>query len=232
MQDLANEPAGDELLDAFAARAAHALGGGVGVAGGYATLLRERHATELGDSGAEALNGLEAGLDRIRLFTDDLLELGALNARPLRRATVDTTAAAAAACDRLDARARAIGAALRLDELPRVTGDAALLERLFHHLLRGALSALESGGGHVEISGARRATGVRLEIRDDGPPLGSEQASAYFSPFAQWRGSGPLAGAGVGAAIARRIVERHGGSIWAEPGRRAGCVIVILLPGP
>ncbi len=225
---------GDELLDAFAARAAHALGGGVGVAGGYATLLRERHGTDLGQGGAEVLSGLEAGLDRIRLFTDDLVELGTFSrSRRLRRAPVDTTAVALAAAEPLDGDARAIGAQIRVGELPGTAGDAHMLERLFHHLLRESLTGLTADGGQVEIAGRRRADGVRLEVRDDGPPLDAEAAASFFTPFGVPRGGGRLAGAAVGAAIAMRIVEHHGGSIWVEPRLQAGCIVVVLLPdGP
>ncbi len=231
MRHLPEQSEGDELLDAFAARAAHALGGGVGVAGGYATLLRERHATDLGHGGKEALSGLEAGLDRIRLFTDDLIELGSMGRRRrLRREPVDTTAVALAAAEGLDADARAIGAQIRVGELPVTTGDAALLERLFHHLLREALSALTDDGGQVEIDGRRRADGIRLEVGDDGPPLDADAAATFFTPFGEPRGTGKLAGAGVGAAISRRIVDRHGGSIWLEPRLQSGCVVVVLLP--
>jgi signal transduction histidine kinase len=222
---------GDELLDAFAARAAHALGSGVGVAGGYATLLRERHAGDLGRAGAEALSGLEAGLERIRLFTDDLLELATLGDVPARREPVDVTAVARAARDGLDLHLRAAGTAVEVGEIGVVAGDPGLLERLFHHLLRGSLAAQRPGGGHVVIRGARRAAGVRIEVSDDGPALDPETARTMFDPFGAVRGGGPLAGAGVGPAICRRIAEAHGGSIRAEPGRAGGCTIVILLPG-
>src|SRR6185312_13747955 len=91
----------DVLLDAFAARAAHALGTGLSITGGYATLLRERFAEPLGPDGDAALDGLDGGLDRMRLFVEDLLELTGIDAAPLQRAPVAAAAAARAAAGAL-----------------------------------------------------------------------------------------------------------------------------------
>ena len=220
----------ERLLDDFASRAAHSLGAGVSIAGGYATLLRERFSEPLGAEGLSALAGLEGGLDRLRLFVDDLLEMSALETTPLKRGPLRCTGAA---------RAAAAGLAVALDEadveveigpLPDMVADSALLERLFHHLIRGSLAAIGSGPGRIAISGVRRAAGARIEVSDDGPPLHRSSTAGLFEPFAAPRGAGPAAGAGVSMAIARRIAERHGGSAWAHTGRREGCTIVVLLP--
>jgi chemotaxis family two-component system sensor kinase Cph1 len=220
----------ERLLDDFASRAAHSLGAGVSIAGGYATLLRERFSEPLGTEGLSALGALEGGLDRVRLFVDDLLELSALDTTPLKRGPLRATGAA---------RAAAAGLAVALDEadveldigvLPDIVADSALLERLFHHLIRGSLAAIGSGPGRISISGVRRSAGARIEVADDGPPLDRAVAGTLFEPFAAPRGAGPAAGAGVSMAIARRIAERHGGSAWAHTGRRDGCTVVVLVP--
>ena len=220
----------DRMLDAFAARAAHALGAGVSIASGYSTILRERYAPVLGEDGTATLGGLDGGLDRLRLFVDDLLELGALDTVTLRREPLQPVAIARAAADALAPRIDEARAEVDVQPLPDVVADPALLERLFHHLLRGALAAIGSGPGEIAITGVRRAAGVRFSVADTGTPLDQATALEVFEPFATPRGSGPAAGAGVSMAIARRIAERHGGSIWAHTGRRDGCTIVVLLP--
>jgi light-regulated signal transduction histidine kinase (bacteriophytochrome) len=220
----------DARLDAFAARAAHALGAGIGVAGGYATLLEERHAAALGADGLAALAALDAGLGRVRLFVDDLLELSALGHAPLNRVPQRPTAAARAAAEGLEAPLRDADVELDIATLPDVVADGALLERLFHHLLRSALAGIGEGPGRITISGVRRAAGTRIEVADDGPGLDLATARAMFDPFGAPRGNAPIVGAGVSLAICRRIAERHGGSIWAHSGRRDGCTIVVVLP--
>jgi two-component system, chemotaxis family, sensor kinase Cph1 len=220
----------ERLLDAFAARAAHALGAGVSIAGGYATLLRERHAHALGTEGQAALDSLDGGLDRLRLLVDDLFELARVDGAPLARAPVRAVGAARAAAAGLAGALDGARVEVEIGPMPDLVADAALLERLFHHLLRGSLAAIGTGPGRIALSGVRRTAGARIEIADSGPPLDHASAGDLFEPFAAPRGSGPAAGVGVSMAIARRIAERHGGSIWAHTGRREGCTIVVLLP--
>jgi signal transduction histidine kinase len=218
------------MLDAFAARAAHALGTSVSISGGYATLLREHHGESLDADGLAVLGGLDGGLDRLRLFVADLLELSALDAVGLHREPLRVAGPAHAAADGLASALADAGTEVEVGPLPDVLADAALLERLFHHLLRTSVGAIGDGPGRIEISGVRRAAGARIEVTDDGPPLDHATAAALFEPFTSPRGANRATGAGVSMAIARRIAERHGGSVWAHTGRRDGCTIVVLLP--
>jgi light-regulated signal transduction histidine kinase (bacteriophytochrome) len=176
------------------------------------------------------LAGLEGGLARVRLFMDDLLQLAALEATPLEPASLDLDAVAAAAVDGLTGPLAEGGVAIDVGPLPTVAGDAAMLERLVHHLIRGAIPAIAPGPGRIAISGARDGGNVRIEVADTGAALDPAAAAGLFDTFAPPRGSGPTAGAGVCMAIARRIAERHGGSIRAQAHSGDGCTIVALLP--
>ena len=180
----------DALLDAFASRAAHSLGAGVSIAGGYATLLRERFAEPLGAEGLAALAGLEGGLDRLRLFVDDLLELSALETTPLKRGPLRGTGAARAAAAALAGPLDEADVEVEIGPLPDLVADSALLERLFHHLIRGSLAAIGAGPGRIEISGVRRAAGARIEVSDDGPPLHRSSAGRRCSSRSRRR-AGP-----------------------------------------
>jgi signal transduction histidine kinase len=220
----------ERRLDAFAASAAHSLGTGVSIASGYATFLRERYAESLGDDGLTVLAGLEGGLARMRLFMDDLLQLAALEATPLQPAPLELDAVAAAAIDGLAGLLAEGGVAVDAGPLPALAGDGAMLERLFHHVIRGAITAIGAGPGQIAISGTRDGDHVWIEIADTGRALDRAAAARLFETFAPPRGSGPAAGAGVSMAIARRIAERHGGSIRARAGRGDGCTIVVVLP--
>jgi len=222
--------ADERLLDAFAARAAHALGAGVSITAGYVALLRERAAVELGPQARSALEGVDGGIDRLRVFVDDLLELAALDPTPMHRGPLRADAPARAAAEGLEGPIADARVTVEIGALPDIVADPDLLERMFHHILRGALAAIAAGPGRIEISGVRRSAGARIEIADSGPPLDQHAAAALFEPFSTPRGAGPIAGAGVSMAIARRIADRHGGSVWAHTGRRDGCTIVVLLP--
>jgi signal transduction histidine kinase len=223
----------DEQLDAFAARAAHALGTGVSIAAGYAELLRERFAEPLGDEGAATLAGLEGGIDRMRLFVGDLLELARIDGAPLLRQPLSAAEVADVAARAVGAVASAVDDAqveVEVGEMPEVLADPAMLEQLLRHLVRGAFAAVAPGPGRISVSGVRRAAGARIVVSDTGEPIVPPQGRTLFEPFAAPRGTGAIVGAGVSMVICRRIAERHGGSIWAHSGRRDGCTIVVLLP--
>lgn len=220
----------ERRLDAFAASAAHSVGAGVSVVSGYATLLRERFAEPLGPDGLALLDGLESGFGRLRVFMHDLLELAALDAMPLDPAPLDPRPVVRAAIAGLAGPLAEAGVDVDVGALPAVTADARMLERLFHHLLRGGLAAIGSGPGRIAVAAASRDAGAPIEVTDTGPALDPVAAAGLFEPFAPPRGSGAAVGAGVGMAIARRIAERHGGCIRAQARDDGGCTIAVLLP--
>ena len=112
---------------------------------------------------------------------------------------------------------------------PAVTGERVLLQQVLVNLLANAADAVRGRGGAVLLR-ARPAGhgGVRLTVADDGPGVAPGLRATAFDPFV----SGKEHGMGMGLAIARRIVEAHGGTIaiGALPG--AGAVVSIRLPGP
>jgi signal transduction histidine kinase len=230
--DQEDDAGSHERLDAFAERAAHVLGTGVSVAGGYATLLRRRHGDALGEEGIRAVEALQGGLGRIRLFMEDLLELARTPDLAVAVGSVDAEAVARAAADALDEPLDGAGVELEIGAIPPLRADEALARRLFHHLIRAAAAAAApgDGGGRVVVSGRHVGDVVRIEVADDGPPVAAGEAAVLFEPFALPRGEGPLAGAGVSLGICRRIAARHGGAIRARPGAAGGCVVEVDLP--
>jgi light-regulated signal transduction histidine kinase (bacteriophytochrome) len=209
-------------LDAYAALAAHQLGEAVCVVRGYATLLS--------DSEPVAARGLAAGADRVQRFVDDLLDVRVAGTADLvvERVELDRVVAAAAAS--LQDHLRASDACLQVGPLPAALGDSAMLERLFVHLLRGALAARTGGPPSISVRGHEEERCVVVAVRDNGRDLEPDAARTFFEPFSRGRGSGTLIGAGVGLAVCARIVERHGGAIAARPARGGGAEMVFSLP--
>jgi signal transduction histidine kinase len=217
----------DELLDAWAALAAHQLGEAMSLVGGYAALLREQYAGALGPGGDDALQGMLNGADRLRRYVDDLLDLQ--HASDPIAGTADLDATLAEAVGKLQefigrARARVDSAAL---------GRAAVApekaERLFAHLLRDALAA---GARRVDVEAQPGDGTVAVTVSDDGEAVDAERAAGLLEPFARPRGHGPLVGAGVGLTVCRRIVQTAGGDIAAGPASAGGLRVTVSLPEP
>jgi len=122
---------------------------------------------------------------------------------------------------------RSIVVSLRIeDALPPVKGDALMLGQVFNSLLANAVEAIERNG-RIELTAERGAEGqLRISIRDNGPGMSREQMTRAFKPFHTTKAKG----LGIGLALARRIVERVGGSISLASVPGSGTTVHILLP--
>ena len=112
-------------------------------------------------------------------------------------------------------------------------GDPERIHEVLTNLLTNAVRHSPAGGEVTVAAAARPGGGVRMEVRDQGTGVPAEAVERIFDRFYRVD-TGPRpgsGGAGLGLAIARSIVELHGGSIRAEPRPPAGCRIVIDLPG-
>lgn len=216
-------------LDDYAALAAHQLGEAVALLRGYAAQL-EGDLPALPPRVRDAVRGMAAGAERTERFVDDLLDLKAAGSVAVERDVVELDAALDRARVRLAGELGRPGTALVAGPLPAVLGSADLLERLFVHLLRAALSARATGPLEIQVAGAASSGVASIEVRDDGVAPAEELLERWFEPFARGRGRGPLVGAGVSLTLSRRIVERHGGTIEVRAHAGAGATVALTLP--
>src|SRR5262245_46547148 len=169
--------------------------------------------------GAKKLDSLVDGLSGLALA------LGC-NPETFRPVRIDATVRSAIA--RLAGPIRESGAEVKCSELPAVSGDPDRLVQLFEHLLR---NALQHGGKRPGITiGAERAGDYWLvTVQDNGPGVEPEYLERIFRPFERMR-TGPSSGPGLGLAISREIVARHGGEIRAESKAGSGMAVRFTLP--
>ncbi len=123
-------------------------------------------------------------------------------------------------------------ACLLPDALPDISGDSDRLAQVVGNLLANAAHHVPAGG-RVEITAAAQDGGLVARVIDDGPGVPEEDLPHLFERF--WRGdpsrSRDTGGAGLGLAIARRIIEAHGGRMWAESTPGGGLTVAFWLPG-
>jgi signal transduction histidine kinase len=128
----------------------------------------------------------------------------------------------------LDKELRANDASVTNEKLPRVAGDPDRLMEVFENLLHNALRYRGPAPPQIQITVERRADEWLLAVRDNGPGVEAPYLESIFQPFVRLHGR-RHAGPGLGLAICRVIVERHGGRIWAESDR-AGAAFIFTLP--
>jgi two-component system OmpR family sensor kinase len=166
------------------------------------------------------------------VLVEDLLTLARLDEEPsVRRQEVDLAALARDAAE--DARATAPDRSISVDGATSaiVSGDPHQLRQVLANLTRNAL-VHTPGGSPIELSVARNGQEVSVSVRDHGPGLPADSEQSIFDRF--WRAQGGRergkAGAGLGLAIVRGVLDAHGGRISAENAPGGGAVFVVRLP--
>jgi signal transduction histidine kinase len=215
-------------LQRFTSIAAHELQEPVRMMERHALLLKSDFAGKLGTAGDELVDAVAGSARRLRTMIDDLLAFSRLDSRDLRRERAGADEMLDRALANLTAAVEESGAAITRSPLPVIEADAALVTQVFQNLLANALKFRGEEPPRIQISARRSGREWVFSVRDNGLGLDPADAGAIFSMFTRLHPEIP--GSGIGLALCRRIVERHGGRIWAEsePGR--GATFSFTLP--
>lgn len=194
-------------------------------------LLQTGVSARLGPDEQRLLQDIDDNVERLRVRINDLLTVNQLDAGALRleRAPLDLRAVIAQAVTVVRPLLGDKGQELELD-LPRplpLVGDARLLEQVLLNLLSNAQRHTPPGT-RVVVSGQLTDREVRLTVRDNGPGIPAREVENVFGRF--YRLDTPAGGSGLGLAVARAIVELHGGRVWAERREEGGVAFIVALP--
>ena len=130
---------------------------------------------------------------------------------------------------KLNKELRECGAEVTYGELPAVTGNPDRLMQVFENLIRNAVAHRGQAAPRIHISAARQAEDWLFTVRDNGPGIEAAFLESIFTPFERLQDKERW-GAGLGLAICRAIVERHGGRMWAESQPESGATLCLTLP--
>jgi signal transduction histidine kinase len=200
---------------------------------GLLDLLDDRHAGSLADEGRTLLDRAVAGTDRARSIVGSLLDYARASTGNLQRDSFPLAEALAEAEAETARQMGEVKAEVRADGLPLVSGDRVQLVQLLAQLLDNAFRFRGVAAPVVSVSAEPVAAGVRVTVSDNGPGVPETELPRLFTAFARPTPIGGTfdgRGAGLGLALCRRIVERHGGMIWAERGADGGLVVRFELP--
>jgi two-component system, OmpR family, sensor histidine kinase KdpD len=170
--------------------------------------------------------------ERMTRLANNLLDMGRLQARrvTLRREWQPLEEVCGAALHQLDLHLRGREVVLRLpEELPLVPIDDVLIERVLVNLLENALRYTPPGTP-IELAASAGPAEVLVEVLDRGPGLLAGEETRIFEKFFRGEAAQSRHGIGLGLAVARSIVEAHGGRIWAENRRGGGAAFRFSLP--
>ncbi|MDX6555445.1 MAG: hypothetical protein QOD86_1640, partial [Miltoncostaeaceae bacterium] len=217
-------------LEDYASVTSHDLQGPLVTIGMYAGLLERK----LGDDPeARALaTHIRTGAERMRGLVRDLLGYARLDREELKREPVDLDVTFRETLDALAGPLRDRGAEVVAQSLPTVLGDAGRLRQVLQNLLANAVKFCdEDTVPRVEVTGTLERGGmVRISVHDNRIGFPDGQAEAIFRPFHRLHSADRFEGTGIGLAVCQKIVEQHGGRIWAEGAPGQGATIHFTLP--
>ena len=191
--------------------------------------------TPLGEARARTLAGVEAQVSRLSKLAADLRKLADLETQPLERAAVDLNEllSEVVALVRQRSEGEERGIALLLPHapwpLPQVPGDRDLLFLAVYNLLVNALKFTRPGDT-IEVRAIEDGQGVTVEVADTGPGIPEEELPHIFEELYRGQRARGTSGSGLGLALVRTIVERHGGRVTVRSREREGTVFTLHLP--
>jgi two-component system, chemotaxis family, sensor kinase Cph1 len=198
---------------------------------GFLDLLARRYQGRLDAEAHEYISFAVGGARRMNQLLLDLRAFSRLSTRAVPLAFMDSGAALAEALASLRPAIKESGAEITHDQLPPVRGDHAQLVQLFQHLIDNAIKYRQpEEPPRIHVAVEQREHEWLVAVRDNGIGFNPKFADRIFLVFQRLHPVDQYAGTGIGLAICRKIVERHGGGIWAEsePGR--GSTFYFTLP--
>ena len=220
----------NEELKQFAYIASHDLNEPLRTIAGFAQLLERRYEDQVDDRGRDYIRRMVGGVDRMQTLIGDLLRFsraGHVDAPP---EPVDTAVVAAEVLEDLRERIAERQAEVSIDGLPEIVAHRNQLQQLFQNLIANALKFTNGGTPRVEVSAQREDGAWRFSVADNGIGIDPEQRDRIFGAFARLHSRDEYGGTGIGLAICKKIVERHGGEIHVEDGIDGGSRFTFTVP--
>lgn len=217
-------------LEQFAYVASHDLQEPLRMVASYTQLLARRYQDKLDDDANEFIHFAVDGATRMQALINDLLSLSRIGtrAKPLEPCESDLSLSRALANLRLAIEES--GAVVTHDVLPTVVADVSQLTQLFQNLIGNALKFHGEAALKVHIGVERKIRDWEFSVRDNGIGIAPEHFERIFVIFQRLHTKQDYPGTGIGLAVCKKIVERHGGNIRVESKPGEGTVFYFTLP--
>lgn len=221
----------NEALEQFAYVASHDLQEPLRTIGTFAELLASRYKDTLDQDAAGYLELIVNGARRMGTLIQDLLVYARVQTEVNRPGSYALDQDLETALTQLQALIEETGAVVTHDALPTLEADQGQMVRLFQNLVGNALKYRKPDvRPAIHISAQQQGSSWVIAVEDNGIGFDDRHAREIFQPFKRLHGQQEYPGTGVGLAICRRIVEGHGGRIWAESKPGVGSRFCFSLP--
>ena len=219
-------------LQQFAYVASHDLQEPLRMVSSYTQLIAKRYRGKLDADADEFIGYAVDGATRMQKLIQDLLAYSRLSTTAREFEPAPMGAVLNCALDNMVNAVKESHAVITHDRLPTVRGDAQQLTHVFQNLLSNAIKFNGNAPPHIHISARREGEEWRFSVRDEGIGIDPQYAGRIFVIFQRLHTRAEYPGTGIGLAICKKIVERHGGRIWVESELGKGATFWFSIPDP
>jgi PAS domain S-box-containing protein len=217
-------------LEQFAYVASHDLQEPLRMVASYTQLLARRYKGKLDADADEFIGFAVGGANRMQQLILDLLTYSRLTTARKPLESTDSRAACEAALMNLRQSVEHSGAIVTVGNLPRVLGDPTQLSQLFQNLIGNSIKYCNQHKPQIEISSHAESEYWVFSVEDNGIGIEAQYFERIFQMFQRLHTRQNYSGTGIGLAICRKIVERHGGKIWVESQVGRGSKFIFTIP--
>lgn len=218
-------------LEAFAYSVSHDLRAPLRTIHGFTQILLEDHASALDEDGKNVCATIQAGVSRMGTLIDDLLTFSRLGRAEMKTSLVDMGALADSVYQSLAVSEKPGGVDFHLEPLPKAYVDANLMRQVWENLISNALKfSRYRQPAVIEIGSRQDDREVTYWVKDNGAGFDMRYVGKLFGVFQRLHSESEFEGIGAGLAIVQRIVQRHGGRVWAVGEVDHGATFFFALP--
>ncbi len=220
-------------LEAFSYSVSHDLQAPLRSINGFTEMLMEDYAEKVTPEMRDLLVRTRAGSQRMQQLINDLLNFSRSSRKPLNKIQLDLKKMAEEIVSELRDLQKNQHIEIWIGNLPGCFGDESLLTQVFSNLIGNAFKFSRlNPSPRIEIDFLKKGDEVVYFVRDNGVGFDMKDAGALFTAFQRLHRKEQFEGTGIGLSIVRRIVERHGGRIWADGEVNKGATFYFTLPLP
>jgi len=223
--------AANKELEAFSYSVSHDLRTPLRAIDGFSLILLEDYAGTLDDEGKRLLNVVRNNTARMSQLIDDILRFSRAGRTEMSFSEIDMEKIVREVLDELGPLAAGHSVQINLDGLPAAMGDRAMMRQVVGNLLSNAIKfSSKQEDARIDIGGRTEGGSVVYYVKDNGVGFDMRYAGKLFGVFQRLHGVDEFEGTGIGLAIVKRVIARHGGAVWAEGEVGKGAAFYFSIP--
>ena len=225
--------AANRELESFSYSVSHDLRAPLRAINGYSKILQEDHSEALNEDGRQLLDTVRENTLRMGQLIDDLLEFSRMGRKAIAASEIDMASLVQEVMKELQATHAGKSPRWLVGPLPPAWGDRSLMRQVWFNLLSNAMKYSSAQDDPIiDVSSDTGDAEIVYTVRDNGAGFDMRYAEKLFGVFQRLHSTEEFPGTGVGLAIVRRVIVRHGGRVWAEGKVNQGASFSFTLPQP